>query len=159
MRKASCWMILVALLTITAPTAFADSYSIVFSAGLFGTPVDPSISVPASGELDLGTVTYNGGTWAFPVPLSTSAFPQNDAYIWLVYPSGIFLINDSSTNNNVESIQSGGTPNPFFDSGSATVSFNSVATPEPSPVVLTLIGMGLLVVMRKRKALGLAQAT
>ena len=167
MRKSSCWMILVALLTITAPTAFADSLTIVFMGGIT-TPVDNSISftqTATGGVLDLGTVTDAGATFTFS-SLLTTATPQSDTYVWQLLDPSHMVIGDLSPvpTSKILSTGSSGTftcpqcPS-GIDNGTFTVSLNTVAAPEPSPVVLTLVGLGLLVVMRKRKALGLAQAT
>ena len=159
MRKSSWWMILVGLLTITAPTAFADSFSIDFTVFPGGgtTPVDTSISVPSTGILDLGTVTDGATTFTFINTLSTTPTPQSDIYTWAI-SHDFFIIFDATAGSATSSSQGSG-PYILADSGTASVTLNTVAAPEPSPVFLTLIGMGLLVVMRKRKAPGLAQTT
>ena len=155
MRKSSWWMILVALLTITAPTAFADSFSIAFNGGTT-TPEDASISVfncnAMNCLLDIGTVSDTGVgamfTFSNP-PLLTTAAPQMDSYQWfLTSGSNVMIVVDTSTGDAVGGVS----PNAslFTDAGSAIVSLTTAPVPEPSPVVLTLIGMGLLVVMRKR---------
>lgn len=159
MCKSSWWMILVALLTISAPTAFADSYSIVFSGGTT-TPVETSISVPSAGVLDLGPITDAGLTLTPATGvLTTNTNPQTDTYSWKMHVESLgggeifFLVDDTTGMQTTFDDPSVPVVDTFGDGGTATIIDNTLAaTPEPSSVALMLLGLGAIAgLMWKRR--------
>jgi hypothetical protein len=163
------WVILAVLfVAIGAPAAHADSYTITFSGGT----TQPVATVSGfSGDVlsfdgvsDMGVnINVNG-----PIFLGTTAMPQDDTYTWSILPESdgvdAFILVDGTSVTAVESNFPIFTyPDPFlFDSGTAVVTDTSIATPEPGTSVLMLIGigsLGLMMVLRKRIAQGLPQAT
>jgi hypothetical protein len=99
------------------------------------------LSLAVDGGTYSPTICFNGG---YVCP--TLALPP-----WTVYPT---ILTTNIVLANMESYP--------FSPPVGWVEFAAVSTPEPGAATLTLTGVGLLglvVVMRKRKAPGLAQAT
>jgi hypothetical protein len=167
MRK-SLWIILsVLFVAIVTPNVHADTFTPTFTCT--GTclflPTAPNVSFPAPVTMDVKwfniifPVTLGGGGGG-----TTPAFPT-DHYTWYitavnppVYDYYNFTIYDS-TSSVIQSITLIHT-NPTIITDNGVLTFDPVATPEPSSLALMLAGLGMLVlVMRKRVAQGLSQAT
>ena len=167
MIRKSCWMILVALLAvaIAAPNGYADNYTITFTGGFVDNSATcaiyqtPCFAVPSLGLLDVGTVIDDSGfgesVWIFCFceSLRTTSTPQNDAYSWFIdFQDDVFGFEDDTTKDGEAGFLAFGQGFGPPDSGTAYVTDTSLPTPEPPSIVLTLVGIGLLVVMRKRIA-------
>ena len=173
MRK-SLWAILAVLWgAIGAPNAYADSFTAIFTCS-----PGPCVSTPTATALFVpGTLTIENFTvFATTFPPFSSSIPQpTDTFTWLAYstdpsnplltPLVGFLFTDLTkggaglgTNDLVDFLSCGRHPtNCTLEGGALT--FVPVAAPELSSVGLMLTGIGLLLVMRKRIAQGLHQAT
>ncbi len=160
MRK-SLWIILTALLVaIGTPSAHADSYTADFTCTTCEfLPSAPDVSFPSPTTVQ---ETWDGIT--LDIPLLTGDSPT-DSYTWTdsfevstAFVGGeVSFVIDDLTTGDVESITESYFGTPLIDTGD--LSFAAVATPEPSSVVLMLLGIGMLFVMRKRIGRGLPQAS
>ena len=170
MRK-PIWIIpaLLIFAGIDAPNVRADSYTPTF------TCTGTCVSVPTAPAVSFPSTTTIQETWDTLVFTLTLASPDafSDTYTWeniysistAAVASGIDIsIIDKTTGltSNYSTTYSGSFPlggTPITDSGMLT--FSAVSTPEPGTSSLTLIGTGLLglMVMRKRIARGLPQAS
>ncbi len=171
----SLWIIFAVLfVAIEAPNAHADSlftptFTCTQAGGCTSLPTAPAVSFPAPTTI---TETWNGFVFLIPLPAPSS---PTDVILWQnVWQN----INSSCTTSCVgvasariqdnfsgivETVTLTNLPSPgilssvFLDGGDLT--FAPVAVPEPSSGALMLMGIGLVLVMRKRIAQGLPQAT
>lgn len=171
MKKILCVVPVLLLFTVIgAPNARADSYTPTFACetgplNCFGPPAAPSASFP--GPTDL-TVTFaypmNPSIPTFTINLSASDGPT-DVYWWSYgsnqYPIegmfvGNFQITDLTTNITNNMGLSSATGLPYSDDisqGPLTFAPATSAAPEPTPVILMLLGVGLIFFMRRRFAM------
>jgi hypothetical protein len=178
MRKNSKWVVLAVLLVaIGAPNAQADSYTPTFTCTgtCVSLPTAPGVTFPSPTTIQ---VTWNGFLFDIPIvnPLPPPLSPPlplplpTDSYEWsatvetcsqcaitgFVAVIGIVDLDIATSPTSHQEygdfIENVSGPS-VLDSG--TLSFASVATPEPNSVALVLPGVGLLWVMRKRIALAL----
>ena len=164
MRK-TFWTISVLLLisAIGAPRSHADSFTYSFvgasllngtnftvvdtsGPALFNVNLAPLLASPSDlfiAGIDFGPLTTIGftGTPAFPIG-TVLASNFNAA-------TAVFT-------NNFDPAVAGAYPTDF---GTLTVAVTPVVTPEPSSVVLMLIGIGLVLLLRKRNSRGHQLAT
>lgn len=163
MKKLLCVVpALLVFAMIGAPNANADSYTPTFACenvpnhACFGPPTTPAVSFPGP------TLTFNYLTIpTFTINLSASD-SATDNYWWLYgsnqYPIqgvwvGGFSIIDLSTNITNSAGFSSESPLPFSDDisqGPLTFTPPTSGTPEPTPVLLMLFGVGLILFTRKR---------
>ena len=152
MRK-SLWIILaISFLALGARNAYADSYAVTFPGS--GDYVSaPDVTFPAPTTL---TVTLAPTPFQFTVVLPAIDSP-GDAYTWQVYVNPLpgtcevcaFQIFDSTTG---VASEVGGLTNTFVFASGPLV-FTPVGTPEPSSIALILLGVGILLVGRRRSLL------
>jgi hypothetical protein len=161
MRK-SLWIILVVLVVaVGAPIAHADSFTATFTcnAPCTSTPTAPTVSFPSP-----TTITETWAGFSASIPLAAGDLPT-DTYTWsnqlldLIAGNFIdFTILDANTGDHPDVTIS--TPFrliPAVDSG--TITFTTVAAPEPGTVGLMLLGIGSVFALRKRTGQGLSQAS
>jgi len=180
MRK-SLWIILTLLLVaISAPNALADGFSdgtITFTVSSLGpTPTGSFVLDTTTDELTSLTVNWDGAVFnfesvTFPVPFSF--LEANDTWCASSVEGGAL---GAQCEANFSPIFELGitTPVPLFASvptpdvfterfitsdGNYAVTEIAVTTPEPGPLSLTLLGIGLVLVLRKRIGRGVQQAT
>jgi len=156
MRK-SLWIILAVLLvTIAAPNAHADSFSVTFTSQ-FGHPPPTAMDVTfPSPTLD---ITWQGIAFTVAFP---SSFLPGDSYGWGTQASGTnvtMFIEDFTVGlpfifSDIVSVPAGF----VHDAGNLTFT-PTVAAPEPSSIALMLLGIGLVLVMRTRIGQRLPQAS
>jgi hypothetical protein len=170
MKKALSIPMLLLFALIGVPAAHADSYTATFTCPSgppgqplfycpFGTvPTSPNVTFPVPtlnvqfGYLDADNVSVN-------VTLPASDSPT-DSYTWFFEegntPSGNtdgIKIVDETTNLTVTALNPPSFDQPYYDGnsgGSLTFSQVSAAAPEPAPIFLTLLGAGLIFLLRKR---------
>jgi hypothetical protein len=169
MRK-SLWIILTVLFAvIAAPAAYADLYTPTFTCtvGLgvcTSVPTAPDVSFPSPSIQE----TWDSVTYTISLPSSDA---PSDSFVWtnnfvafaqaeLLFSMDILDVtngNDSSFTTTL--FETPPSPRDTADSGSLT--FVSVATPEPGTAGLMLlgIGIGIAVVMQKRFTKGLQQVS
>jgi hypothetical protein len=164
------WIIPVLLLSaaIGAPNVRADTLIATFTCnpGCVSFPSAPNVTFPAPTVINVIWDAH-----LFTLPLPSAALPT-DTYSWngLVEPDvngnafWVFGITDvTHSAGSVGEGESPVVPIPCNSPGisctindSGTLAFSSaVVTPEPSSLALMLVGVGLVLVMRKRIALGL----
>ncbi len=149
MRK-SFWIILaISFLALGAPNARADSYTATFTGGCCPVPTPIDVTFPAP------TLTTGFGTIELPAIDS-----PGDTYTWQVGIDGLpgppceicqFQVYDSTTNE-TSGFGLNSTANITVRAGGSLV-FTPVGTPEPSSIALVLLGLGVLLVTRKRSLL------
>lgn len=158
---------------IGAPNARGDSYTPTFSCEgpsyepyltcpEFGAPpTAPDVAFP-SPTIDVSTRPTFPSSPVFDITLASADLPT-DVYFWGIdtgqepCSSGLcwvstFGITDQTTGLTDSMIEQGvsfGDPT-YGLRGSLTFSPVSAATPEPPPVILMLLGVGLLLMIRKR---------
>jgi hypothetical protein len=159
MRK-SLWIILTVLLVaIGATNAHADTLNIptfTCTPGPCGsTPTAPNVSFP--GPPVTIDVTYDLVLFSIVLPDPGGLDLPGNKYEWTAYESAgtpvDFGITDISTGDSASIGVMSKNPT-LSDQGLLTF-----AAPEPSTVVLMLIGVGFVFVMRKRLAKGFQQAS
>ena len=163
MRK-SLWIILVVLVVaVGAPIAHADSFSVTFTNTL------TTVAAPTASDVTFPSPTLDI-MWqglAFALTLPSSSLPT-DTYSWLlpgfscsIPPNTVCVaeigIVDSTTGVSTDSNQV--VVPATFGLGGGPLTFASVAAPEPSSVALMLLGVGLVIAMRKRTGAGLSRAS
>ena len=168
MRKAM-WVILAALLVaVAAPFARADSVTFVCTNDnqnpgdgppcLVAAPTAPDVTFSTSGTtLD---ITWNSQTFDITMPGDWNA---PDSFGWLS-SNGIFLIFDNSHPFDPQPNVPVNDLLPGFNNLSEQGTFSFAAgpvtnAPEPGTSALMLLGIGLVLVMRKRITRGLQQAS
>jgi hypothetical protein len=140
MRK-SFWIVL-ALLVAGAPVAHADSFAATFTGG----PTAPDVTFPSPTL----TISFDGSTFSITLP---SADLPTDQYTWSKAPSvcGVcgtaFVITDQTTNM---ATSGGGSISTEGASGDLTFTPLTAPAPEPSSLALIPVGLGALLVMRRR---------
>lgn len=155
MKKLLCVVpVLLLFVMIGAPNARADSYDPVFTsscpqcAGFV--PTAPAVSFPSPTEIDLTLDRTSFG--AFPIP---SPDAPGDTYSWSYQAlfsestSDTITISDLTDGQTVTETFLGG-PVPGDNGGSLVFSPASSAAPEPTPILLMLLGAGLIFFVRKR---------
>jgi hypothetical protein len=165
MRK-PLWLIPVAILIVAlgAPAAYAGSDTAAFTCQYCP-------GGPAAPETINNPVTFPGPTldlqWdgmSFDITLPSVDGP-GDGYGWSGYylggpdPTGEFSITDTNTDVTTNVYPSGGDTTSFVDGGLTFTPVPGVTTPEPSCVALTMLGVGFVLVMRKRLGYRLQQAS
>ena len=157
MRKAM-WMILTLLLgAIVAPCARADSVTFTCVATEFvpcvAPPTAPDVTFP-SPTLD---ITWDSQTFDLTLP---SGWLDTDSFSWFA-SNNLFFINDTSLGLSppVEASINTNSPDVNDESGTLTFTPATAATPEPGTSALMLLGIGLILLVGKRIARGLPQAT
>jgi hypothetical protein len=149
---------------ISAPNAHADSYTVTITCASNGCPpfLEPptasDVSFPAPTTIVL-TIFAGGGQW-FPadIALPSPDLPTDD-YQWSYStinccdsdnpnPPGSVTISDLTDGQSVTNFYGFG----FFGDSHGTLTFSpaSAAAPEPTPIILTLLGAGLMFFMRRR---------
>ena len=153
MRK-SLWIVLALLVVGGAPIAHADSYAATFTctSGCNTPPTAPDVTFPSP----ILTVTFKGLTFDFPARPS-GELPGDD-YGWSQGISSCGVvgplicaeldITDFSRDETLPSF----VHNPPLNFGTAAgdLTFSKVSAPEPSSLALIPLGLGALLVMRKR---------
>jgi len=151
----SLWIVLL-LVAIGAPAAHADSVTFTVLVGGAPAPTALDVTFP-SPTLD---ITWQGVAFVLTLPSSSLS---TDSYIWdsneTCTPSCTAKIDVlDQTNFSFTSSSSPAVPL-SFSTGAGDLTFTPVTTaPEPSPVALMLLGVGLVFVMRKRIGHDLPQA-
>lgn len=157
MRKTFCIISVLLISAIGAPRAHADSYNPTFtcSGTCVSIPTAPAVSFPAP-----TTITETWDSLVFTITLPAGDLPT-DMYQWTV---------DAKNTNSVTAtiLDQRTLDRPFdqllmpppiatLDYGSLT--FTLVATPEPPTGSLMLVGIGLVLLLRKRNSRGHQLAT
>ena len=177
MKKSLCLVPVVMLFAVIGtPNARADSYTANFT-----TCSENVLPIPCAGFVAAPDVTFSDPTniaitfvpgglasavFNFTLPAADS---PTDTYRWSVIScctdftatpySDYFNLADLTTNmSSTTVVSSSFNGSPLFTldyiRGTLTFSPASTATPEPSTVVLMLLGVGLILLMRKRFAFG-----
>ena len=161
MRK-SFWIFLAALvMAVGAPNAHADTLPATFTCGICvgGTPTAPDVLFPAP----VVDVTWNDLLFHLTLPSSDLA---TDSYQWSGHTTsggGEIFLQDFT----IHDLTNGTEVNMVHDTGKGVIApldggtlvFAAVAAPEPSSYALMLLGVGLVLVMRKRTGQRLPQAS
>jgi PEP-CTERM motif len=130
------------------------------------TPIAPDVTFPGP------TLEISWYTAANPNPIditlpSTSNIVDTAVYYWLASNSGFFIFDSlgngigyaaADTTLPADAPLPNGTTG-LSETGTLTFTSGSVATPEPGTITLMLIGIALVLVMRKRIARGLPRVT
>jgi hypothetical protein len=166
---------------IATPNARADSYTPTFSCNGpvynpyltcvsdVSPPSAPSVAFPAP-TIDISST--GAGNADFDITLASADSPT-DQYSWALETGqepcpigfcnvGTFYIRDVTTGISSESTTEDidFSPDPAYGYyGSLTFSPVSASAPEPASIVLMLLGIGLIVLMRKRFILRMPQTT
>jgi hypothetical protein len=168
MKKLLCVVpVLLLFAMIGAPDARADSYIPTFSCeqvpnhACFGPPTAPSASFPGPTDMTVAFKYFPTSVSPFTINLSASDGPT-DTYLWSYgsnqYPIqglyvGGFSITDLTTGLEDRVSFSSTSPLPYIDDvsqGPLIFTPATTATPEPASIMLMLLGVGLIVFMRKR---------
>ena len=163
MRK-MMWMILALLLgAVVAPCVRADSVTFTCTAEcLAAVPTAPDVTFPSPALV----ISFDNQTLDLTLP---SYDLDTDTYTWFT-SNNFFIISDTSQTSEFDlggdvADDSGGN-NPgdaVVEDMGGNLSFNNttppVSTPEPGTVTLMLVGIGLVLVMRKRIGLRHSQGT
>ena len=150
---------LVCTLFFAVPYVHADSYTPTFDCSRgcnAAPPTAPDVTFPSPTLM----VLFGGVTWDFTLP---AVDLPGDTYLWGMFDSCIgdsfvdtFVIVDVTTNETEQSAVDTTTA-PF---GAGNLTFNLVtATPEPSSVALTLLGIVVVPLVRKRTRQSVQQAS
>jgi hypothetical protein len=156
---------LVLLAAIAVPTARADSYTPTFvcSGGCVSLPTAPVVSFTSTSST---TITETWDDVVFSVELSPSD-QATDAYEWFGdyeangygYAAIIYDENDGLTSYSTVPIAIIGSGPTQAAADMGTLSFASIAAPEPSAFLLVLLGVGFVLLQRKRSPRSHATAT
>ena len=160
MRK-TIWMILALLLgAIVAPRVRADSVTFTCTPDCpvgVAVPTAPNVTFPSPALV----ISFDNQTLDLTLP---SQDLDTDTYTWFT-SNNLFIISDTNQvfdlGANVAD-DSGG--NVVGDAvvedmgGTLTFTSSAVPSPEPGTITLMLVGMGLVLLMRKRFARGLPRA-
>ena len=161
MRK-SLWTIPLLLLfaAIGAPPAHADTYNPTFTCTgtCVSLPTAPAVSFPAP-----TTITETWDTIVIPITLPAADTP-GDTYIWdnvFITPTIIETDFIDPTQNFTDAVvfTITQTPNLNVPGDRGILIFTPIATPEPPPGSLMLLGIGLVLLPRKRNSRGHQLAT
>lgn len=153
------WVILTLLLgAIVAPCVRADTVTFTCTANCAApAPTAPDVTF-ASPTLD---ITFDGQSLSLTLP---SQDVDTDTYTWFT-SNNLFIIADTDQSfdlgANVADISGGEDGYTVVEDEGGTLTFTSptASTPEPGTVTLMMVGIGLVLVMRKRIGLCHSQGT
>ena len=149
------WIVAAVLVVGGAPVAQADSFAVIFTctSGCTTPPTAPDVTFPSP----ILTVTFKGLTFDFPARPSGEL--PGDSYAWSqvisscgVPGSGLIcaeiditdLTQDATLGSFVQN------PPPNFGSAAGDLTFSKVSAPEPSSLALISLGLGAILMLRKR---------
>jgi hypothetical protein len=159
------WIMLALVVAGGAPVAHADSFAPLFSpsgvvdcptCGIAGTPTAPDVTFPSP------TLSITDQGIGFSVMLPPSSLP-GDSYSWSTSIAGFFgseatmTIVDTTRNTSVSDTV--GLCFCTFENEFGSLKFTPVTAPEPSSLALIPLGLGALLIMRKRIGQRLPQAS
>jgi hypothetical protein len=154
MRK-SLWIIALLLAVVAAPSAYADSFDASFTCtgSCVAVPTDPPVTFPGP------NIPISFFSQTFTITLHGQDLPT-DSFTWGVKSdssSWSFVINDLTTGlsdlgPSFNFGQGGGAPY-----GEGKVCFQTA--PEPEASALLLLGVGIVLLVRKRMRQGIPQSS
>lgn len=147
------WMILTLLLgAIVAPCARADTVTFTcLDLCLAAAPTAPDVTFPSPSLV----ITFDSQTLDLTLP---SGDIDTDAYTWFTSNNFFFIFDETTPGAPGEVVDN----SEFVEDEGGSVVFTpsaTVPTPEPGTVTLMLVGIGLVLVMRKRIGLCHSQGT
>jgi hypothetical protein len=167
MRNSYCIIFAVLLVVIAAPCPQADTFTFTCTtdgnnpggACVEAAPTAPNVTFQGP-TLEITWYTA-GNPSPFDITLPTD-WHDTDSFFWIA-SNNMFGISDGNHPFDIEATAAINTNLPGFgglsELGTLSFALGAVAAPEPGTSALMLLGIGLVLMMRKRIARGLPQAT